>query len=1372
MENFLRSKEYWVLIEKGIPVSTEGSTVTDAEQKKIDEAKLKDLKCKNYLFQAIDRATLETILNKDTSKEIWESLKRKFQGNARARRSTLQAARKEFEGVEMKSSETISDYIPRVMQIANKMRIHGDKMEDGVIVEKILRSLCEKYNYMACSIAESKDTEKMSVDEVHSSLLIHEQNYLRFAKNRGEDHVLKATTQERGHSSTGNRGRGSSSSRGRGRGRQQRETVECFKCKKLGHYRNECPEWDKEASANCAETDDEDLMLLMACADGIEEETEGMINDEMVCNSDFMDTECDDDVMLLMTGNLSKEEEMEQIWFLDSGCSNHMSGDKKSFINLDESIKKNVKLGNGMNIQVAGKGSIKVKMNGMSHLISNVYYVPELKNNLLSIGQLQENGLTVLFKGGEGNCKVYHPEKGLILESKVAPNRMYKLLGKSIKEKISTESACFHTSIEDMNYLWHCRLGHLSNKGMITLQKQQLVRGLPKLTNDDRVCTDCMRGKQHRDPIPKKSNWRAKEKLELIHADVCGPITPISSSNKRYILCLIDDYSRKAWIYFMSEKSESFTHFKAFKSRVEMESGLKIKCLRTDRGGEFVSSEFNQFCVDVGIKRNLTTAYTPQQNGVVERKNRTLMNMVRSILSCKSIPKKFWPEAAKWSVYVLNRCPTLSLKNKTPEEAWSGNKPTVEHFKVFGCVGHVHVPEKQRSKLEDKSKKCILLGVSEESKGYRMYDPIGGKIIVSRDVVFEENEEWDWSGNTNNSQPDLIDDLNWEENESNADVDETESVVSESSENEASTNGDMQNTDSNNDATFSNNDDDELIDEDSSNDETETVINNETRERRPPVWLGDYETNFNVYLDKEQLNLTRTENSDPECFEIAVKENKWREAMDVEIASIVKNETWELVDLPPGSKVIGVKWIYKTKLNELGEIDKFKARLVAKGYTQKQGIDYTEVFAPVSRLDTIRLIIATAAQKGWSLFQLDVKSAFLYGKLDEEVFVEQPKGYVVKGSEAKVYKLHKALYGLKQAPRAWFSRIEAYFLQQGFTASKNERTLFFKEDGNGGILIVSIYVDDLIYTGNSLKMMNDFKSSMKNEFSMTDLGKMKYFLGIEVTQQNDFIHISQRKYTLELLNRFDMVSCNSVLVPMVPGTKVCRAENDELADETVYKQLIGSLIYITATRPDIMYAVSLLSRYMSKPSQAHMMAAKRVLRYLQGTADFGIKYKKGNDCKITGFTDSDYAGDLEERKSTSGYVFLLSEGAIAWSSKKQPIVALSTTEAEFVAACSAACQAVWLKKLVDELRLYTADSTELFCDNSSAIKLAHNPILHGRSKHIQVRFHYLRELVKAGNIKMSFCGTKDQVADVFTKALSKDSFCRLRTLLGVCKIPE
>lgn len=322
------------------------------------------------------------------------------------------------------------------------------------------------------------------------------------------------------------------------------------------------------------------------------------------------------------------------------------------------------------------------------------------------------------------------------------------------------------------------------------------------------------------------------------------------------------------------------------------------------------------------------------------------------------------------------------------------------------------------------------------------------------------------------------------------------------------------------------------------------------------------------------------------------------------------------------------------------------------------------------------------------------------------------------------------------------------------------------------MLIVSVYVDDLIYTGDNIQMMREFKKSMEAEFDMSDIEKMRYFLDIEVLQTSEGIHISQSRYASEILKRFDMDGCNAVCNPMVPGSKIDSDEKGELVNETLYKQMIGSLMYITNTRPDLQFAVSLLSRFMSRPTQLHAQAAKRVLRYLKGTMDHGIWYRRGGVGELQVYTDSDFAGDVESGKSISGYMFMMDNAAVAWLSKKQPIVTLSTTEAEYVAASVCACQAIWFKRILGELGSELEGSTIIFCDNTSTIKLAKNPVFHGRCKHIGVRFHFLCDLVNNGEISLEHCGTHEQVADIFTKPLRREVFEDLRNKLGICSASD
>ena len=508
---------------------------------------------------------------------------------------------------------------------------------------------------------------------------------------------------------------------------------------------------------------------------------------------------------------------------------------------------------------------------------------------------------------------------------------------------------------------------------------------------------------------------------------------------------------------------------------------------------------------------------------------------------------------------------------------------------------------------------------------------------------------------------------------------------------------------------------------------------------------------------------------EPSSYEEASQYEEWRIAMKEEIAMIEKNRTWSLVDRPESRNVIGVKWVFRTKINPDGSIHKHKERLVVKGYSQQAGVDYGDTFAPVARHETIRLILALAAQFKWEVFHLDVKSAFLNGELQEELFVEQPEGFKAVGMEEKVYKLHKALYGLKQAPRAWYSKVDSHLLQCGFTRSENEATLYVKKAKNGDLLIVSIYVDDMLVTGNDPRLISEFKKEMEDVFEMSDLGHMTYFLGMEISQSSYGIFISQKKYALDLLKKFNMESCKSVSTPLLQNEKLTKAEKSGEVDPSYYRSLVGSLLYLTASRPDLMFAASVLSRYMQTPSQVHLGTAKRVLRYIKGTYDLGIWYTSAENGKLQGFSDSDWAGCLDDMKSTTGYVFSMGSGVFSWVSRKQDVVAQSTAEAEYIATAAAANQAIWLRKVLADLSQIQHDATVIQVDNKSAIAMAKNPVQHGRTKHINVKFHAIRQAEKEGEVQLVHCNSDEQLADIMTKALAAGKFKALRSKLGVLK---
>jgi hypothetical protein len=469
MENLLRSIDYWSLIESGIPASTTGAEHTEVQQKHMEELRLKDLKVKNYLFQSIDRTIMETILDRDPAKGIWDSMRQKYQGSTKVKRAQLQALRREFELLGMKDGESVDEYFRRTLTIANKMKTHGERMEQIVIIEKILRSMTTKFDYVVCSIEESNNLAEMTIDELQSSLLVHEQ---RMKGHKEEEQVLKVMSEAREDVQFGGRGRnhggfrGSFRGRGRswGRGRQSfnKAIIECFRCHKLGHFSYECPGYEK--TANYAELDCEEEMFLMSHVE---------------------------------LHNSTREE----VWFLDSSCSNYMSGNKLWFTKLDEKFRHSGKFGNNLRMAVMGKGCVKLKVAGAIQRIDEVYYIPKLRNNLLSIGQLQEKGLAILIKNN--TCKIFHPTRGLIMEIAMTVNRMLIMLA-TVPPKESV--AFFQTSEESEAQLWHNRFAHLSFKGLRMLYYNKMVNGLPLLKAPTKVCADCLSGKQHRDNISKKSH--------------------------------------------------------------------------------------------------------------------------------------------------------------------------------------------------------------------------------------------------------------------------------------------------------------------------------------------------------------------------------------------------------------------------------------------------------------------------------------------------------------------------------------------------------------------------------------------------------------------------------------------------------------------------------------------------------------------------------------------------------------------------------------------------------------------------------------------------------------------------------------------------
>ncbi|GJV97823.1 retrovirus-related pol polyprotein from transposon TNT 1-94 [Tanacetum coccineum] len=643
--------------------------------------------------------------------------------------------------------------------------------------------------------------------------------------------------------------------------------------------------------------------------------------------------------------------------------------------------------------------------------------------------------------------------------------------------------------------------------------------------------------------------------------DLFGPSAVRSYGGNHYTLVIVDDYSMYTWTRFLKDKTEAFDQFEIFSNKIQNQLGCTIVLIRTDHGREFDNEvQFGEFCDANGITHNFSAPRTPQLNGVVERKNRTLQEMSRTMLNEQSLPQKFWCNAVDTSTFILNRILIRTILGKTPYEIFRGRKPTLDYFRMFGSKCFILNTKDYLTKLDLKSYEGVFLGYSQNSKAYIILNKHTRKIEESLNVTFDETPP------PAKTSP-LVDD----------DLDEEEAIREIEKKN------------------LENNVEDETLEIDevvnikeSRNHPLENVIGN--LNQRTLRSQAQNQSNFYCFISTIE----------PKNVNEALGDESWIVAMQEELNQFIANDVWELVPQPKNMTVIGTKWVFRNKLDENGIVSRNKARLVAQGYNQQEGIDYDETYAPVARLESIRILLAYACALDFKLFQMDVKSAFLNGFINEEVYVAQPPGFIDFEKPDHVYKLKKALYGLKQAPKAWYDRLKAFLIKHEYKMGMVDNTLFTKKKSSN-LIIVQIYVDDIIFGSTCQDMCDDFAKIMHDEFEMSMMGELNFFLGLQIKQMEDGIFFNQSKYIKEMLKKFGLEDSKPMKTPMSSDTKLTKDEECESVDSTKYRGMIGSLLYLTASRPDIMFSVCLCARFQEAPKTSHLEAVKRIFRYIKGT---------------------------------------------------------------------------------------------------------------------------------------------------------------------------
>ena len=1033
-------------------------------------------------------------------------------------------------------------------------------------------------------------------------------------------------------------------------------------------------------------------------------------------------------------------------------------------------------------------------IDGVAIRMTDVLYVPQLDANLLSISALNKKGLNVLFHGkgveilrkGTSVASGFLRGRTYFLRTSQVALQAFAEISENIEEAnpedpkssnkptITARDCTREKSVspvgqerpEEREYrLWHARMGHPSPKRLQDLYRYAsgITSFSPTVTQLS--CSICNFTKLTR-VVSHEPFSKTVRPLARIHTDIWGPYRTASLGGHSYFISLIDDFTRKSWLILLKNRRTIYGAIKEWMNVVEGEKNQQVIKFRCDNAKEY--KKFMELIRPDGIRAEPTIPYTPEQNGVAERYNRTIVQMIRSMLVWAKLPHSFWGEAAMTANYLRNLLPTAKV-NQSPEEKWTEQKPDISHLRTFGCLVHVHIPKENRSKLDKVSWQGIFVGY-HSSNQYRIYNPKTSKVEWHTSIKFLENtpggiilggakpnedrELFVQSGGTNDANDnstDNEDDTNKPDSDQvgapegvqnqvrdeNSGGDsgsnpENQQVITDSSPNayqrpDGSTfRSQNHNRNSSTPTNPSTSVSSSTINSSSSTIQTSTnkPTRRSTRERKPFDKYGfdkahghiarkaDMDANLDQSGHKQVYQTPKL--SEPRSYKEAIKCIDWRKwliAIDEELCALIANGTWEYCKRPHGRNIVTSKWVFKIKYTVNNFIDRYKARLVARGYTQIFGLDYEETFSPTLRQESLRMLLSLAAYFGFEIEQMDVPNAYLKADLEEIIYMEMPEGLTPPpGYEDCVLRLRKGLYGLKQSGREWNKRISKFLRSIGYKTLTGDNCVFVNQTSH---VIIALYVDDLLIFSKSKTAIKDVKELLNLEYKMKDLGPAQYVLGIRIRREGKRVFLDQSNYIKNFLRDYQMDNANPVLTPLDGKESLTPATADEpRTNQLEYQKRIGSVMYaMVSTRPDLAFAVGKLSQYTHDPATRHRTALDRVLKYLKGTADLALVYDHNRNGDLISFADAAYGDDVNDRKSTYGHTMLLGNGAVIWASKKQRSVVTSTMEAEYSSMCQAGKDIVWVTRWMNELGFgkHMNFPIKLNGDNQGTLDLIRNP---------------------------------------------------------------